>query len=66
MRRDENGLREQIGISRRQWISLAVSVALSGMFPFSGSALAQAAKRGGVLKMLTSTRVLWMCDASAI
>jgi hypothetical protein len=42
------------GEARRAWPNLDT---------LNGLALCM---RGGVLKMLTSTRVLWMCDASAI
>jgi peptide/nickel transport system permease protein/peptide/nickel transport system substrate-binding protein len=54
MRRNDGEFRLDASVSRRQWLALAGSAAVSGMLPFAiGSASAQAAKRGGVLKVVS-------------
>lgn len=54
MQRKDIERRDSIVLSRRQWLALAGGAAVSGIAPFAGGpALAEAAKRGGVLKVVS-------------
>lgn len=54
MRRTDDEVRQNIGLSRRQWLALAGGAAVSGMMPFAGGpASAQSPKRGGVMKIVS-------------
>lgn len=54
MQKNEEQLLRAIGLTRRQWLALAGGGAISGMFPLASEpALAQAAKRGGTLKVVS-------------